>query len=84
MDPCLFRFTKGDDEVLMRIHSDDCDMIGSSTEMMKEICSRFDKKWGCKVVESDFKFMLGVKRVMKTDPSMVGVHLLRSGCRRFA
>jgi len=67
MDPCLFRYTKGDDEVLMLIHSDDCDMIGSSTEMMKEIMSRFDKKWGCKVVESDF--MLGVKRVMKNDPS---------------
>ena len=29
--------------------------------------SRFDKKRGCKVVDSDF--MLGVKRVMKNDPS---------------
>ena len=68
MDPCLFRYTKGDDEVLMLIHSEDCDMIGSSTEMMKELCSRFDKKWGCKVVDSDF--ILGVKRVMKNDPSL--------------
>ena len=62
MDPCLFRFTRGDDAALMLIHFDDCDLIGNSTEMMKEIMSRFDSKWGCKHVDSSF--VLGVQRIV--------------------
>ena len=62
MDPCLFRFTRGEDEALMLIHSDDCDLIGSSKAMMKDIMSRFNAKWGCKEVDSSF--MLGVKRII--------------------
>ena len=65
MDSCVFRFTKGGHEVIALIHTDDVDMIGSSDEVMREIMSICDKKWGCKEVDSDF--ILGVKRVMKTD-----------------
>ena len=45
-DPCLFRFTKGKEEVIALIHTDDVDMIGGSEEMMKEIMDTCDKKWG--------------------------------------
>ena len=73
MDPCLFRFTRGDDEALMLIHSDDCDMVGNNTDMMKEIMSRFDAKWGCKQVDSSF--MLGVKRIVTPIENGIKVEL---------
>ena len=69
-DPCLFRFTKGDDVAIGLIYTDDVDLIGGSSSMMQEICDIFHKKWGCKVVDSDF--VLGVKRVVtgKDGPEM--------------
>ena len=65
MDPCLFRFTKGKEEVMALIHTDDVDMIGGSEEMMKDIMDKCDKEWGVKQVDSDF--ILGVKRIYKED-----------------
>ena len=57
----------------MLIHSDDCDLVGNSTEMMKENMSRFDAKWGCKQVDSSF--MLGVKRIVTPIENGIKVKL---------
>ena len=70
MDPCLFKFTKrcGDKtlEAVALIYTDDCDIIGESDEMMREIFDIVDAKWGAKVV--DAAFVLGVKRELSEDP----------------
>ena len=41
-------------------------MIGSSESIMKQFHAIIDKEWGTKIVNSDF--VLGIKRVKKTDP----------------
>lgn len=72
-DPCVFRFTFTDprkedakmQEAIALIHTDDVDMVGSSEEMMKQIFTVCDKKWGCKEVSPSF--VLGVKRVVTGD-----------------
>ena len=68
MDTCVFRFTKGDDEVIALIHTDDVDMVGGNKAMMQEIYDKCNKKWSCKEVNSDF--ILGVKRERKQDPKL--------------
>ena len=68
MDTCVFRFTKGDDEVIALIHTDDVDMVGGNRTMMQEIYDKCNEKWGCKEVNSDF--ILGVKRERKRDPKL--------------
>ena len=54
------------DEAIALIYTDDCDMIGSSESIMKQFHAIIDKEWGTKIVNSDF--VLGIKRVKKTDP----------------
>ena len=68
MDTCVFRFTKGENEVISLIHTDDVDMIGSDDDMLREIYDKCHSKWGCKEVSSDF--MLGIKRNRTYDPQL--------------
>jgi len=67
MDPCLFKFTctrpNGEkEEAISLVYTDDCDMIGSTKEITKDIFEIIKQKWGAKEVDADF--VLGVKRVM--------------------
>ena len=54
------------DEAISLIYTDDCDMIGSTEDIMKDFHKVIDKEWGTKVVNSDF--ILGIKRISKRDP----------------
>ena len=59
-DPCVFIFRKGNEVSIALIYTDDVDMIGSSSDMMREIYDALNSEWGCKIV--DDKFFLGVRR----------------------
>ena len=54
------------DESIALIYTDDCDMIGSSEDIMKQFHAIVDAEWGTKIVNSDF--ILGIKRALTEDP----------------
>ena len=48
------------------IHTDDCDMIGDSDEILKAVYDKINSKWKCKLV--DARFMLGIRRTIHETP----------------
>ena len=73
MDPCLFRITKGDEEAIVLIFTDDVDMIGTSDSFLGEIYEKFNAKWASKLV--DESFVLGVKREISGEGTDMCVEL---------
>lgn len=64
----------------MCVHSDDCDMICEDLKVGILIIDGFDKEFGIKMC--DPSFMLGVQRVMTTDPDsgVTYLELTQQGC----
>jgi hypothetical protein len=69
MDPCLFlitRFYEGEKQWgLMLVHVDDCDIAGTTQELVDDIKSVCKSIWTC--TDVDPEFMLGVRRRIKRD-----------------
>ena len=53
-------------EAWISIHTDDCDAVGTSDNLLNEIYSIIDAKWKSKIVPENY--MLGVKRTTTVDP----------------
>ena len=53
------------EEAIALIYTDDCDVIGSSPEILQDIYQAVNDRWGAKEVDSEF--VLGVKRVHTID-----------------
>jgi len=66
-DPCLFYIMKGDQYAWMLIHTDDCDAVGSSDEILKEIMKAMDTEWKVKEVTSEYILGVTRKQVTETD-----------------
>ena len=43
-EPCLFYIRKGHDKAYMIIHTDDCDMVGTSDDILGDIHRRLSKR----------------------------------------
>ena len=70
MDPCLFIISKTDKDnkrqrAWMCAHVDDCDVVGTSVELLDDIKNICQSIWKISIVENDF--MLGIKREIKRD-----------------
>ena len=68
-EPCLFKITKGKEICLMLIHTDDCDMIGTSDEFLAEVHSKLSKHWDCKTTDPGYQ--LGILRTYSEDKKEV-------------
>ena len=58
-------------EAWMSIHTDDCDIVGTSDTILNEIFQIIDNKWKSKIVPASY--MLGIKRETNTPTGPSGV-----------
>jgi hypothetical protein len=69
MDPCLFLIIRTYDGVkqwvLVLVHVDDCDIAGTTEEMIKDVVAVCKAIWDC--TEVDPEYMLGVRRRLTRD-----------------
>ena len=78
MDPCLFYITLetpsvGKSQMLVSIHTDDLDVIGSDDDILGKFYARANKIWTLKITSPDF--MLGINRIPEygTDGELLAI-----------
>ena len=79
MDPCLFHFTlkiKGHSvsyEMLISIHTDDLDSIGSDIIILEKFHAKANDIWTLK--ETNPNFMMGIERIPEyaTDGTLISI-----------